>query len=126
MADITTELQSLTNRVIAYRIYRRTGEQEMDRLAEKFAKAAGVVGRQNTKIEARLDRLIAREPAIEQKTDQTFVPLETAVDGLEHGLDTLDASLRLLSNGAPLDSPSASPASPPPLPPVSPPLPQGS
>jgi hypothetical protein len=104
---ITAEIEKLTDRVIAFRKC-----TAMDRLTEKFAKASGVVGRQNAKIEARLDRLIAREPDIEQKTDQAFVPHEATLDGLENGLDTVEASLRLLSNGAPLDSSSDSPASP--------------
>jgi hypothetical protein len=105
--DITTAIEGLADRVVEFRKC-----AVMDRLSEKFAKASGVVGRQNAKIEARLDRLIAREHDIEQKTDQAFVPHEATLDGLESGLDTVEASLRLLSNGAPLDSSSGLPASP--------------
>jgi hypothetical protein len=105
--DIRTAIEGLADRVVEFRKC-----AVMDRLSEKFARASGVVGRQNAKIEARLDRLIARERDIEQKTDQAFVPHEATLDGLENGLDTVEASLRLLSNGAPLDSSSDSPASP--------------
>jgi hypothetical protein len=115
--DIRTAIEGLADRVVEFRKC-----AVMDRLSEKFARASGVVGRQNAKIEARLDRLIAREHDIEQKTDQAFVPHEATLDGLENGLDTVEASLRLLSNGAPLDSSGDSPASPQagPLPPAPP------
>lgn len=115
MADITTELAGLTNRIIAYRIYRRIGGQEMNRLAEKLAKASGVAGRISTKIEARADSLIAREGALEERTEQVFSPHEGILADAEKGLDEVEASLRLMSNGAPLELSSDSPASPPPV-----------
>lgn len=82
---------------------------KMDRLSEKLAKAAGVAARQNAKIEARADALIAREDEIEKHTEKVFVQHEAVLDGQDKGLDKLEASLRLLSNGAPLGASTASP-----------------
>lgn len=88
----------------------------MNRLAEKLAKASGVAGRISTKIEARADSLIAREGELEQRTEQVFSPHEGILADAEKGLDEVEASLRLMSNGAPLELSSDSPASPPPVP----------
>lgn len=90
----------------------------MSRLSEKLAKAAGVAQRQTVKIEARADSLIAREEAIEAKTHQAFAPHEAILNDAEKGLDEVEASLRLLSNGAPLEPSTDSPASPQPAPTV--------
>lgn len=73
----------------------------MDRLAEKLARAGGVVARQTAKIEARADSLIAREEAIEARTEEVFNPHESILASAEKGLDGLEDKLRLLSN-APL------------------------
>src|SRR5258708_28485309 len=79
--DIPRAITSLTARTVARRF---TLENErmgkMDRLSEKMAKAAGVVGRISSKIEARADSLIAREGALEQRTDQVFTPHESILD----------------------------------------------
>ncbi len=76
-------------------------EITMDRLAEKLARAGGVVARQTAKIEARADSLIAREDAIEARTEAVFNPHESILASAEKGLDGLEDKLRLLSN-APL------------------------
>ena len=70
----------------------------MDRLAEKLARAGGVVARQTAKIEARADSLIAREDAIEARTEEVFNPHESILARTEKGLDGLEDKLRLLSN----------------------------
>jgi hypothetical protein len=79
------------------------------RLTEKLQRAAGVVGRQSAKIEARADALIAREEDIERRTDASFSPHEAILDAAESGLDGLDAKLKLMSND-PLASSGGSPA----------------
>lgn len=70
----------------------------MDRLSEKLKAASAVVGRQTAKIEARADALIAREAAIEAKTDKAFSPHEAVLDDAAKGLDALERQLALLSN----------------------------
>ena len=82
----------------------------MSRLSDKLAKAAGVAGRQTTRIEARADSLIAREAVIEAKTDQAFAPHEALLAEAESGLADVERQLALLSNGGPLEHSSASPA----------------
>lgn len=110
--DRFLELDALTDRVIAFRVVRKIeGKLEMSRLADKLAKAAGVAGRQTVKIEARADSLIAREAAIEAKTDQAFSPHEALLAEAEKGLDAVERSLALLSND-PLESSGASPQPP--------------
>lgn len=123
MADsITSAISGLTNRVLAFRLVRliENGDIEMNRLQEKLAKAAGVVQRQSAKIEARADALIAREEDIERQTDEAFAPHEKLLDVQQKGLDDLEASLRLLSNGAPLEPSTDSPAALQPAPSASP------
>lgn len=71
----------------------------MSRLTEKLALAASVAPRQAAKIEARADALIAREAGLEKRTDDVFLPHEQVLDTAEGGLDKLDASLKLMSNG---------------------------
>jgi len=123
---INCRLQQWTDEIIAYRIFRQ-GNMEMSRLSEKLKLAGGVVSRVSTKIEARADALIAREPEIEARTDEVFNPHEAIIGDAEKGLDDLEAALRLMSNGAPLELSSDSPASPPPVPEVAPASrPQGS
>lgn len=114
MADITRELSGLTDRFVAYRFVRliERGKLDMSRLEEKLAKAAGVVGRQTAKIEARADSLIAREDEIEKRTDAVFTPHESILSTAERGLDGLEDKLRLMSNGDPLQASVASPAAP--------------
>ena len=74
----------------------------MTRLDEKLAAAAAVAPRQAAKIEARADALIAREVAIEKRTDEAFAPHESVLTIAEGGLDKLEDSLKLLSNETPL------------------------
>jgi chromosome segregation ATPase len=102
MDAITTAILGLTNRVTAYRIYQYGAE--MDRLTEKLQRAGQVVGRQTAKIEARADSLIAREDAIERRTDEVFTPHETILTTAEKGLQGLEDKLRLMSNDPLLDS----------------------
>jgi hypothetical protein len=89
----------------------------MSRLADKLAQAGGVVGRQTAKIEARADALIAREAAIEKRTDQLFSPHEAIMDSAETGLNDVEKKLALMSNSplpASTASPQGLPATPPP------------
>lgn len=118
---ITYEVSCLTDRVTAYRfvLLLEGWGLNMDRLSEKLAKAGGVVARVSTKIEARADAIIAREDAIEARTDQVFSPHESILASAEKGLDGVEASLRLMSNGAPLEPSTASPAVMPSEPPAS-------
>src|SRR6266403_2815734 len=127
MDDITRAIAGLTARPVARRF---TLENErmskMDRLSEKMAKAAGVVGRISSKIEARADSLIARESALEQRTEQVFTPHESILDDAEKGLDAVERKLALLSND-PLQASGSSPEPPPePPPPLPPSRPAGS
>jgi hypothetical protein len=69
-----------------------------DRLAEKLARAAGVAQRATAKIEERADALIARETAIEGRTNAVFAPHEGILAAAEKGLDDVEAKLKLLSN----------------------------
>lgn len=73
----------------------------MDRLTDKWAKAGGVVSRAEKHIEDKLDALIARETAIQQKTEEVFARQNAPIDSAEKALDALDAKLNLLSNGGP-------------------------
>jgi hypothetical protein len=70
----------------------------MDRLSEKLSRAGGVVQRQTERIEARADRLIAREAEIEARTDRSFDAHDTMLNDAERGLDGLDRKLALVSN----------------------------
>lgn len=76
-------------------------ERAVSRLEDKWAKAGGVVQRVEQRIESRLDRLIAREDALNQKTDQIFDKQEMPLSDSEKALDALDRKLDLLSNGGP-------------------------
>lgn len=80
------------------------GHFQMSRLGEKLAKAAGVAGRQTSKIEARADAIIARETVIEQRTDQVFAPHEALLTEAEKGLDDVERQLALVTNSDPLAS----------------------
>lgn len=98
--DITQAIAEATDRIIAARVITTMHrEGRLSRLTEKLALAAAVVPRQAAKIEARADALIAREPLIAKKTDDTFAPHEQMLDAAERGLETLDKSLALMSNG---------------------------
>ena len=104
--DFETELERLTNRVIAFRIYRKN--LPMSRLTDKLAAAAGGAKRQTDKIEARADSIIAREAVIERKTDQAFAPHEGILSEAERGLDEVERALGQMSNG-PLPASGGSP-----------------
>ena len=96
--DITAAIAGLTERTVRYRLARRMGELDVNRLEEKLKLAGGVAARQSAKIEARADALIAREPLIEAKTDEAFSPHETILNGQETALDTLEHMLAAVSN----------------------------
>lgn len=96
--DIVQALSDRTDSLTIQRLLVKKGIT-VDRLAEKLKLAAGVAPRQAAKIEARADAIIAREPALEKKTDATFAPHEAILTSAESGLDALDASLRLMTNG---------------------------
>ena len=70
----------------------------MSRLTEKLTQAPGIVKRQTDKIEARADALIAREPKLEQRTDEAFSPHETLLREAESGLDALENALGQMTN----------------------------
>jgi hypothetical protein len=113
-----TEIARLADGVAALRlVYLLIHERKkrMSRLTDKLTQAAAVAPRQAAKIEARADAIIAREPRIEQRTDEVFSPHEAVLAEAEHGLDTLDHSLRQMSNADPLQASGGS-SSPPPLP----------
>lgn len=100
--DFVLELQSLADRLIAFRLVKWLDKRaEMDRLAEKWAKAGGVVGRVEKQIEDKLDALIARETTIGKKTDDVFARTNAPIDDADKALDALDSKLNLLSNGGP-------------------------
>lgn len=75
----------------------------MSRLSEKLAAAAAVAPRQAAKIEARADRIIASEPALEAQTDDAFGPHEALLAEAQKGVDDLKHKLAGFSNGDPLD-----------------------
>jgi len=75
---------------------------DMERLFEKLSLAAAIAPRQATKIEARADRLIAREADIERMTDEGFSPHEIVLDQAEAALDALPRALATLTNSDPL------------------------
>jgi hypothetical protein len=95
----------LTYKVALYRLIRdiKLGKFKMGRLEDKLALAAGVVERQNKKIEDRADALIAREKDLEKRTEDSFSPHELILANAEQGLDKLKDKLTLLSNNPPLD-----------------------
>ena len=70
----------------------------IERLTEKLKTASGVAARATQAIEARADALIAREAAIDKRTDEVFAPHEHVLTTAEKGLDEAEAALRLLSN----------------------------
>ncbi len=100
--DITRSIEGLTDRIVVYRAVVQTRKKaDMDRLAEKLAKAGGVVNRITAKIEARADALIARENELEERTHSAFSPHEGILSSAERGLDDVEKALALLSNGGP-------------------------
>lgn len=80
----------------------------MDRLTEKLNRAAGVVGRVTAKLEERADFVIAREEAINGRTERIFSAKNLVLDDAEKGLDGIEAKLALVSND-PLASSGSSP-----------------
>lgn len=91
----------------------------MDRLTEKLNKAAGAASRSWGKIEAKADALIAREAALEQRTEQVFAPHEAILDDAEKGLDEVERKLGVMSNdpfGKSAEQPTSSPLPPSPEP----------
>ena len=97
-SDITRALAERTDSLTIERLLRKKG-LTVSRLSEKLKLAAAVAPRQAVKIEARADAIIAREAHLQKKTDDVFSPHEAILTEAESGLDTLDASLRLMSNG---------------------------
>jgi hypothetical protein len=103
--QISRAIAKLTGRTVGYRLLLENERKfKMSRLSEKLTKAAGVAGRQTVKIEARADSLIARETAIESKTEQAFAPHEELLTDAEKGLEAVERSLALLSNNPLADS----------------------
>jgi hypothetical protein len=102
----TSAISELTDRVIAYRVLR--GKVDMDRLSEKLAQAAGVVGRATAKLEEKADLLIAREEEIDKRSEEVFSPHHAILDSAGKGLDAVESKLALLSND-PLESSGHSP-----------------
>jgi hypothetical protein len=99
--NIIETIQGLTDRIIAKRVMLQKGLIVVGRLDEKLKNAAGVVSRISSKIEARADNLIAREQALEMKTEQAFAPHEGMLDEAEKGLEDVEKQLSLLTNGGP-------------------------
>jgi hypothetical protein len=102
----TGAISELTDRVIVYRVLR--GIVDMDRLSEKLARAAGVVGRVTADLEERADLVIAREDAIGKRSEQLFDAKHAVLDSADKGLDEIEHKLALLSND-PLESSGHSP-----------------
>lgn len=97
--NITTALNDLTDRLIAYRFVRRI---EMEsRLADKLKRAGGIVARQSAKIEERLDKLLAKEPLLEKQTDEAFSAHEAMISDIEKGVDRFAHDLAPITNGSP-------------------------
>src|SRR3981189_1465832 len=105
-------IRRITAHVVAYRFQLENERRNMSRLTEKLAAAAAGAPRQSAKIEARADRIIARESDIERRTDDVFVPHEQILYEAEMGLDGLDAALRLMSNSPPLEHSTPLPGGP--------------
>lgn len=80
----------------------------MDRLTEKLNKVAGVVGRVTANLEERADFVIAREEAINGRTERIFSAKNLVLDDAEKGLDGIEAKLALVSND-PLPASGSSP-----------------
>lgn len=109
MDALTAVIRRATAETVARRF---TLENErmgkMDRLTEKLNKAAGVVGRATARLEERADLLIAREEAIEHRSERIFGAHHAVLDQGDAGMDTLESKLALLSND-PLESSGESP-----------------
>lgn len=92
----------LAYEVRVIRMLREVRRQDMSRLKEKLAMAAAIAPRQAAKIEARADRLIAREAEIEARTDATFGAHEALLDDAQSSMDDLLKQLAGFTNN-PLD-----------------------
>ena len=115
MDALTVDIMGLTFKVKADRIVHRIErESGMDRLAEKMAKAAGVVDRSTKLLEGHADALIAREDDFKLRADRSFGTAHAMLDSGEKGMDALDAKLALVTND-PLPVSGGS-SNPPPLP----------
>lgn len=94
-----------------------TETKASDRAAmNKFAELAMRSAELHKAAEARADRMADRLAAIPDLLERAFVPHETKLDELEHGVDVLEKSLHSMigHNGGPLpDSPRVSPPSSP-------------
>lgn len=77
------------------------------RLAEKLKNAAGVVARVQTRIEAKADAVIAREPEFDKLIEESFAPHEAMLDDSGKALDAFQHALAQVTNG-PLSSSGAS------------------
>lgn len=77
-------------------------EEDVDRVTEKLAQAAGVVPRSNASLEAEADRLIAREAEFEKRKAAAFAPHHALLDGRHRQMDQLEDSLKIVSNADPL------------------------
>lgn len=74
---------------------------EMSRLREKLATAAGIAKGLEQVIEGRADALISRGGELKVRTNEAFVKHEARLDEAGQGLDELEDALRLLDNGGP-------------------------
>ena len=102
--DLTISLRRITAHVIAYRFQLESERHDqMNRMLEKLTMASEVAPRQAAKIEARADKIIARESKIEHATDLAFTPHEMLLDQAEAGLDAVEHALATMSNNPPLD-----------------------
>jgi hypothetical protein len=98
----TALLRRATMRIIEYRFKmqneRMARREDMDRLAAKLERAAGVVGRITAKLEDKADFVIAREDAIDKRGERLFDAKHAVLDAADAGLDKIEAQLARLSN----------------------------
>jgi len=73
----------------------------MSRLSDKLAAAAAVAPRQAAKLEARADKIIAMEPALEKEADDAFGPHEALLAEAEASIHDVKHQLAGFANGNP-------------------------
>jgi hypothetical protein len=91
------QLEAVRNEITAF--YERS--IALDRLTDKFKRAAGVVERVSSSIEADVDGILAREDQLTQKSKRVSSKHHGRLDSRSKNLDQLDAALNLLDNGDP-------------------------
>jgi len=97
-ADITQAIEARTESLTIERLLKKKG-LNVSRIMDKVTQASAVAQRVTSRIEARADAIIAREPGLDKRTDDAFSPHDAILNDAENTLLVAERALGQMSNG---------------------------